>query len=71
MQACINQYPHNGLNKQSSFYKQGVSNRAANADNYQPKQMRLLFSGNGKADRNMGMAEIPPLCPFELKMPYN
>ena len=31
--------------------------------NAQPKgtRMRVLFSGHGKAEKNMGMAAIPPL----------
>jgi len=71
MQAYIPQYPPKMVNHLSSFYRPDLSNSNTNEDNCTPKKMRVLFSGTGKAERNMGMAEIPPLCPFELKIPYN
>lgn len=61
LQAYINQYRSTGADNKSSHYGQGFINTNAETAHNKPKQMRVLFSGHGKAERNMGMAPIPPL----------
>ena len=59
-QAYLNQYSHTGTDNTSSHYSQGITSRDTEATNKKPTQMRVLFSGHGRAERNMGIAPIPP-----------
>jgi len=60
-QACINQHEHTDADIKLSHYSKGYFNINAEAANNQSTQMRVLFSGRGKAERNMGMAALPAL----------
>jgi hypothetical protein len=70
MQECIKQYPHTIADNKSLHYSQGFANTDAETAD-KPTGMRVLFSGDGKAERNMGMAPIPPpVRPFHTKAEF-
>ena len=59
MQACIQQYAINSVDTKIAHYSQGFSQ--TQVVSYPTRKMKVLFSGCGKAEKNMGMADIPPL----------
>jgi len=61
MQAFIHQYTRTDADTKSLHYSQGFTNSDTEIADNKPIQMRVLFSGQGKAEWNMGMAPIPPL----------